>query len=245
MLASLAALITLQSIDSAADGARRRLADMPKALAEVDARIAAAAAGVEAAKAAFQECVTARRALEKDVAALDTRLARFEEHKAAVKTNEQFAALNSEIATAKAEKDALEEKILLQLEDADRLTENVKAADTMLAAAKREGDAERAKMSAEKQTVEAELARLEGERAAARKGVEPRPLALYDQLLKGRRGIAVAQMTGEICMACHVRLRPPVTQVVRRNDEIVQCESCQRILYHQAPAPEAAAGQAS
>ena len=38
-------------------------------------------------------------------------------------------------------------------------------------------------------------------------------------------------MTGEICAACHVRLRPHVTQQIRRNDDIVQCENCQRILF--------------
>jgi predicted nucleic acid-binding Zn-ribbon protein len=61
---------------------------------------------------------------------------------------------------------------------------------------------------------------------------------LYEQLLKGRRGIAMARMDGELCSACHVRLRPHVTQQVRRNDAIVQCESCQRILYYIAPVPE-------
>ena len=46
-------------------------------------------------------------------------------------------------------------------------------------------------------------------------------------------------MTGELCEACHVRLRPHVTQQIRRNDSIVQCESCQRILYYVAPAAAA------
>jgi predicted nucleic acid-binding Zn-ribbon protein len=41
-------------------------------------------------------------------------------------------------------------------------------------------------------------------------------------------------MIGETCSACHVRQRPQVAQVVRRNEDIVQCESCQRILYHVA-----------
>ena len=56
----------------------------------------------------------------------------------------------------------------------------------------------------------------------------------YDQILKSRRGLAVVQMIGETCTACHVRLRPQVAQVVRRNEDIVQCESCQRILYYMA-----------
>ena len=34
-----------------------------------------------------------------------------------------------------------------------------------------------------------------------------------------------------------VRLRPPVFQQVRHNDSIVQCESCQRVLYWVPPPP--------
>jgi predicted nucleic acid-binding Zn-ribbon protein len=33
------------------------------------------------------------------------------------------------------------------------------------------------------------------------------------------------------CTACHVRLRPTVEQQVRRNDALVQCDSCQRLLF--------------
>lgn len=246
MLSALSSLIALQSIDSAADAARQRLTDQPRALVAIDVRVGAATAIVEAAKAALQEGVTTRRGLEKDVASVDTRLARFDDHKAAVKTNQEYTALLHEIATAKTDKDALEERILILMEEADRLTASVKAAEAELSAVKREGDATRATLSAEKQTAETDLARLDAERAARRKTVDPRPLATYDQLLKGRRGVAVAQMTGETCSACHVRLRPHVTQSIRRNDVIVQCESCQRILYHQpqAQAPEAA-GQAT
>jgi len=47
-------------------------------------------------------------------------------------------------------------------------------------------------------------------------------------------------MTRDICKACHVRLRPHVTQQIRRNEEIVQCDNCQRILYFVAPAESAA-----
>ena len=55
-----------------------------------------------------------------------------------------------------------------------------------------------------------------------------------------RKMVAVAPLRGEICGACHVRLRPAVTQQIRRNAEIVTCDSCQRILYA-LPAPDAAA----
>ena len=53
----------------------------------------------------------------------------------------------------------------------------------------------------------------------------------------------VAEARDGICTICHVRLRPQVFNDVRRNEAIVQCESCQRILYY-VPAP-ASQSQAS
>lgn len=245
MLPSLTALIALQSTDSAAEAARRRLAEIPKAEQEVDAKIAAATRDVEAAKARLLESHSARRALEKDVAAVDARLARFDEHKAAVKTNQEYTALLHEISTAKTDKDAIEERILILMEEADGLSAAVKSAEGALAETKREGATARAGLAAERSTFDAEVRTLDALRAEQRAGVEKRALAIYDQLLKGRRGVAVARMEGEICLACHVRLRPHFTQSIRRNDEIVQCESCQRILYYEPPAQGGAAPVAS
>jgi len=235
MLTSLTALVALQSLDSAAEAARRRVSEMPAAEQAIDARIAAASVVVEAARAKLLENQNARRALEKDVAAVDTRLARFEDHKAAVKTNQEYTALLHEMATAKAEKEAIEERILLRMEEADALTSQLKTAEAALAKTRQEGDDLQRAMTAERSTLEADLARLAADRARAAANVDGPLLAKYEQLVKGRRGVAVARMIGELCTACHVRMRPHVAQQVRRNDSIVQCDSCQRILYWEAP----------
>ena len=68
-------------------------------------------------------------------------------------------------------------------------------------------------------------------------------LATFEQVAKKRHGIAVAEAKDGICTICHVRLQPQVFNTVRRNEEILQCDSCNRILYFVAPqapkAPEA------
>ena len=231
MLPTLAALIALQRLDTAADTIRRRLAELPASEREIEAGIVAAGADVEAAKTELTANAHARRELEKQVALVDTRLARFEDHKAAVKTNQEFTALLHEIATAKSEKDAVEEQILILLEAADGISATIKAAEGVLASAKREGDAARAALIAERATIGAELERLTDERLRDMGGLPAAVLGKYDQLLKQRRMIAVAPINGEMCTACHVRLRPAVAQHVRRNEDLVQCDSCQRILY--------------
>ena len=239
VIAALQALIALQQLDSAADATRKRQAELPAAETRIAEGLAAAQAAVDAARARLATNQTSRRALEKDVAGVDTRLARFNDHKAAVKTNQEYTALLHEIDTAKTEKDGLEEKILVLMEEADAVTADIKSAEAALATAAREGERIRAAMAAERQTLDAELARLAGARKGEVAAIEAPVLARYEQLLKGRKGLAVAEMHGETCSACFVRLRPHITQQVRRNDSIVQCESCQRILYF-VPPPDGA-----
>lgn len=239
MLPALEALIALQALDSAADTARRRLVELPAADLAIAQRLDDARVAVEAVKSRLHENQQARRVLDKDVAAVDVRLARFDDHKAAVKTNQEYTALLHEIATAKSEKDGIEDRILILMEEADNLGAELKAAEAALAQKQRDGDAERAALATEGRSLETEVKRLLDERTRKVGETTPAIFAKYDQLLKSRRGLAVVQMVGEICAACHVRLRPHVAQLIRRNEEIVQCESCQRILYYRADQAQA------
>ena len=234
MVPALEALVELQALDTAADTARRRLAELPAAEQIIAQRVDEAAALVDADKNRLQQNQQARRALDKDVAAVDVRLARFDDHKAAVKTNQEYTALLHEIATAKGEKDAIEDRILVLMEEADGLAAELKAAEAALAQAKKDGDLERAALGTERTSLEQELSRLSVERTRQVRTASPAVFNKYDQILKSRRGLAVVQMVGETCTACHVRLRPHVAQLIRRNEDIVQCESCQRILYYMA-----------
>ena len=236
MLEALSSLIALQALDTAADAARKRIAEVPAAERAIDAALTAAQAAVDEARGKLNDNGASRRALEKDVATIDARMAKFEDHKAAVKTNQEFKALNHEIEVAQAGKSALEDQIIVLMDEADHLTATLKAAEAALADQRKDADKARAALHADRAAQEADLARLAGERSAAIPAIPAAVLTKYDQIAKNRKGIAVAAMIAGHCTACHVRLRPHVEQQVRRNDSIVPCDSCQRILYYVPPA---------
>ena len=79
--------------------------------------------------------------------------------------------------------------------------------------------------------IKAELERTAGARDALAAEIDRAVLATFEQVARGRKGIAVAEARDGMCMICHVRLRPQVFNEVRRNDAIIQCDSCRRILY--------------
>lgn len=244
MLPALSVLIELQALDSALDAARKRLADFPAAEKQSSQQVASATAALDAAKTTLNDSNAARKLIEKDVAAVDARLARFEEHKAAVKTNEQFHALQHEMEVGKTEKLALEERELVLMMEADQLAVAVKAAEAVLADAKKAFDAMKAVHLKERGTLEGEIAALAAERSGKTVGLDKAALAKYEQILKARKGLAITQMTNGICTACHVRLRPAVEVQVKRNDALTTCDSCQRLLYFVPVVAAGAAGAA-
>ena len=56
-------------------------------------------------------------------------------------------------------------------------------------------------------------------------------LPRYERVRKHRGGIAVAAARNEVCEICKVRIRPQVFQEILKNDQIIACDACQRILY--------------
>ena len=235
-------LIELQQLDSAIEEARRRIAVHPERLAEAEARLADARQRVDAAKARLKENHDARRALEKDAAVFQARVSKFKDQQSAVKTNREYQAIQHETETAQRDVGAVEEKVIERMLEADDITADIKRDEAILAAQEKEVSAEKATLAAELIVEEAALAKASQARQALLARLEPRLLSLFEQVSRVRKGIAICSATRDgLCSVCHVRLRPQVFQQVRQNDGIVQCDTCQRILYY-IPPPAPAEG---
>jgi len=233
-------LIALQRLDTTAEAARRKLADEPEHAKVLEARLEAARQRVAAAKTAVAANQAARREIEKDVAMHQSRLSKFRETAMAVKTNVEYHAVQKEIGYAQGEIKTLEDKVLERMLEADELNAALKKAESDLAAEQKAADADRKAMTAEHGELQASVERIAGERAQLVAALDKSVFAIFEQVAKKRHGVAVAEARDGICTICHVRLRPQVFNTVRRNDAIVQCDSCQRILYFAPPAPAAA-----
>ncbi len=245
MLADLERLIRLQQIDSFIETARRRVTDHPTLVEALDTKLAAANEAVATAKHRVAENRTARAAVEKDLAMIQSRLSKFRDQLMQVKTNKEYQAIQKEIEVAQHDVRRLEDKILEHMLEADELAADVKKAEGALAADKGAIATERAALEQETERLRGELEKVGQERTEVVAGITPALLGTYDTLMKGRRGLAVVEARDYLCTACHVRLRPQVFNEIRRGDTIHQCGSCQRILYFvQAAEPAADAAAA-
>ncbi|HZI78091.1 MAG TPA: C4-type zinc ribbon domain-containing protein [Vicinamibacterales bacterium] len=229
-------LIQLQQLESAIAEARARITAYPQRLAEADARLAEADSVVQEATQRLKDAQKARGDSEKDAAVFQGRLTKFKDQLSAVKTNREYTAMQHEIETAQKDLGAAEEKVLERMMEIDQLTADLKQAETAKAAQKKTVDAEKATLASELAADEKRLTEKTAGRAALVASLAPRLIALFEQVAKVRKGVALSMATRDgLCSICHVRMRPQVFQQVRQNDSVVQCDSCQRILYWVPP----------
>lgn len=78
------------------------------------------------------------------------------------------------------------------------------------------------------------LAEKSEERDTLVKRVEPSLYRRYE-LVRKRRGTALAYTTNGTCSACHMQLQPMLFQKLLRGTEFGQCPSCNRIIYYRQP----------
>lgn len=242
MHADLQHLIGLQELDLVAERTRRRIADLPAARAALEERIALRSAAVDDVKQRIAANQAARREIEKELAAVQTRLSKFKNQLMEVKTNKEYQAMQKEMSVAEQEISEQETRLLERMVDGDGLAAELKAAEAAFKADEAEVAREVAALDAERVQAERELQHTTEERGAVAARVSREALAVFDRVAHGRKGLALAEARGGLCTVCHVRLRPQVFNEVRRNDSLIQCESCGRILYF-VPTPSGAAPQ--
>ena len=245
MSPELARLITLQDIESRAAESQRRIAEAPAQIAALDAKLTSARESVAAAKQAVADNQAMRRTLDRDLIAAQQRLSKYKEQLMAVKTNEEYHAMQHQISAAEAEVGRIEELVIINMVDADDRAAALKAAEAAL-------KTEEAVVVRQRSAIEAEVAEKRrvldqtvGDRDALVPQIDRGVRDLFERVLKARQGIAVAPAMDGHCSICHVRLRPQVYHTIVRNEGIVQCDSCQRILYFAGVRETSTAGQAA
>jgi predicted nucleic acid-binding Zn-ribbon protein len=240
VLPDLQRLIELQDIESRAAVANKAIADAPSRIAALDALLQAATTSLAAAKQALTDNQNQRRSIDKDLAAAQQRVEKYKEQIMAVKTNEQLHAMQHQMKAVGDEVGQHEERILVSMMAADEITANIKKAEAALKAAQAKVAAERAAIENEVAAHKATIAETTDARQKLITALDNKNVVDTFQRIAKVRGTALARAEGERCTVCQVRLRPAVFTEVRKNDSIVQCDSCNRILYFVPPQAPAA-----
>jgi len=172
-----------------------------------------------------------RRQLEASIAEEQSNLQKAQRKLHEVKTNKEYAAMLAEIEAFKQKISAHEDAVLhllelgeLRKQELQALEHGIKGEEQRLAEARRRNEAELAVL----QHTLAERCQSRGE---AMGRLTRQVMDLYQRLLNSRKGLAVVGIKNGTCQGCFLALPPQLMQEVRRNDRILTCSHCQRILY--------------
>lgn len=168
---------------------------------------------------------------EIEIKTLEDKKARLKAQLLTVKTNKEYSTLQSEIRTVYADIEKMEESGIQELTAIDGLSAQAKEREAQVGAAKERLAQHAAKEAEAFARIDAEIAKLQAEREALAAGVPDEPLALYKRLIAGREGVAVVPVEGTSCGGCFMGLPPQTINLLMGGEAIVQCRSCQRILY--------------
>ena len=232
-------VIRLQQIEDAAERARRAITDEPSRQLELAAALEAARQTLETERGRLAANQAARRAIEKDLTMQQARLSKFRDQLMEVKTNREYQAMQKEIEVAQQEIRRQEDRLLERMIESDEVTLQVKSAEEAFRRDQAANEAERAALAAQLVEAHAATDTLAAKREALAAEIGPPLLALFDRVLRHRKTSAVVPVRDGRCSACQVRIRPQTVQEIRRNDAVLQCDSCQRILYFEGPAAPA------
>jgi hypothetical protein len=235
------ALLDLQNVDHNLLDLHARIAAVPQSFAEIEAIVAAARAELAASKAAQLESFKQRKKYELDVESWKEKAKRYKDQSYQVKTNEAFKALQHEVQNAEDEVSHAEDRLLEQMVASEEYDRRIKTSDKLLKESEESAREKRAVIEADQAVRLKALAVQEAERARVITVIPEDLLDHYERIAKKHGGIAVAEVRGEICGACGVRIRPHVFQELSRpgTDELIHCETCTRILYYGDPHPVA------
>jgi predicted nucleic acid-binding Zn-ribbon protein len=235
MLPDLKLVIRMQEIDSRLAGLLHEIAALPKHIAEIERKLVSHERKLEADRAALLANLKERKKCEGDMQVQEQKISKLKDQMLLAKTNEQFAAFQKEIDFCTKEIRKSEDRILELMGESEALDKNVKAAEVALKTEKAEVEAEkqqaRERTAADRKSVQ----ELEAERAGIVASLKPSTYQRYERSRKLRKGIAVAEVVSGRCSVCNIVLRLQFIQDLKKAEDIMVCESCQRILYYNPP----------
>ena len=224
-------LLKVQEMDTRMDEIDAGKADIPKQLEGQQAALAAARAAAAEVKKASDDLLKARKLQELEFAAKNADIKKLQEQQYAVKDNNSFAAIKHEIETRKTEAEKLEESILAAMMEDDNFKKKLSESSAVVKVEEDKLKQLEAKCVEDGKKLDAdiEIVRKQRNEEAAKLG-NAALLAKYEEVRANVGGLGIARIEGSNCQGCFMNLRPQEAIEIKKNEKVIFCETCGRIL---------------
>jgi len=230
--AELKELVALQTLDTTIRRLQKELEAIPERRAEIEREFDQRAFEIRALENRRDEAKHTRSRVENEILEQKTRAERAERNLMSSKKQEEYTAAIREADAARKQISTLETQILEQLEISEQTESSLNERSAEIASLNSDRDTRLKEFDDETrlQTEQLQAARAERERVF---NSLPKQLSSQYKRISARirDGVAVAEARNGACKACFMTLRPQAMAQVRRGEELVTCDNCNRILY--------------
>ena len=226
-------LKNLQAVDDQLRQARQALEEGEATLGQAGARLKAFESKLAAARADLAAMQARHRELEGEVAGLAVKQKNNETRQMNIKSDQEYAALTREAGFLAGRINELEDETLELLDRIEK--REVEISDLALVVTEESATYGRLAAVTERarETSRNLLAELTVRREATVAALPPAQLRQYDEIFKNRAGRAVTAAAAGLCLACRLGFPPQVFNELQRNEKILTCPNCGRIIYWQ------------
>ena len=225
-------LVDLQQRDSLILEKRRFIDKVPLRIFEVDEPLKKAKLELENIKKKNEAASRKKREKESELSETQEKIRKMKARISDLKTNKEYQAYQKEIEGFEKGISAIEDVILQLMEEIDAVSKEQKEKEAAVNAEIQKIDSFKAELDAEVAKNERGLALLKQERAGMVARIDPDVYKTYMTiLLDSGDGVAVTTARNELCSGCDMNIPPQLYVELRKNQEMLQCPQCRRILY--------------
>lgn len=227
-------MLRIQDLVLEAQGARAVVDGAPGRVSEIEGRFRERNAEYVAIKERHDAIEADRAARSEELKILEESRKKFMDSLMQVKNQREYAAALKEIDVVKMRIAENEDAILKAMEELGALETDLEARAEHIAAERETVATELAEVEASVTAAGEAIAKCDADRAGIEKELPPALVQSIHRIEEGRRGVFLARADREMCLACHVRVRPQVYQEIRQAAKIHACGNCKRFLYHES-----------
>jgi len=239
----LASLIKLQQIDSDILDKRRSIGAIPLKISVAEKLYKESVAAFEKLKQRYESLEKKKRDKERILDDINERIKKLKTRMTEIKTNKEYQAHLKEIESAEKEHYAVEDEILIVMEEMDVSSREIKLQEKKIRTEKEKMEALKKELEREKEEAEKGLLTLREARAKIGDGIDKELYDRYITLIESGDGVVVTEAKEEVCQGCNMNIPPQLFVEIKRNEEIMQCPQCNRILYYKGDGQESTAVQ--
>jgi len=232
-------LATLQLVDQSLHTKTRAVAEGEGRVAALEEAVRAQTGATGAGRDELAALATRQRDLEGRLAAAEAKMKDRRMRITRIRNDKELGLARREVELLKEEIGGLETELVTVMEQAETTTAKLQGLESELARLSGERDREATDLRETIARLSADIERERNERAQLVQTIDGDLRRKYEMIFSRRGGLAVVEVRSGICQGCRMRVPPQLFNQIQRNEQVILCPSCQRMLYWRAEGEEA------